>query len=67
MSGEQLKSAGFSPAFSAPSSSLFTIDNILAPRPLTLPPRPYFPYPAAAAAAAAAAALHHPHDFLGKF
>nr|CAC19336.1 homeobox transcription factor [Platynereis dumerilii] len=59
VSAEQLKSGACPPAFSSP----FTIDSILAPRPLTFPPRPpYFHYPAAAAAAAAAAALHHhPH------
>ena len=70
---EQLKAAaasgsGISPALHSASmaassvgSSLFSIDSILAPRPLGLSqrPGPYFPYPAT---------IPHPsmHDFFGK-
>ena len=65
---EQLKAAASSGGLLPPAmhnanmagSSLFTIDSILAPRPLGIHQRttPYFPYPA----------LHHPsvHDFFGK-
>ena len=44
-------------AAAAGSSSLFSIDNILAPRPI-VPPRPYFPYPSLPPT---------PHDIFGKF
>ena len=61
-SPEQLKSyhngiLSAAAAAAAGNSSLFSIDNILAPRPM-LPPRSYFPYPTLPPT---------PHDIFGKF
>ena len=61
LSAEQIKACSAAGMLGAPAPSLFTIDNILAPRPLVRQPPAYFPYPAAAFAAHAA---HH--DLFGK-
>ncbi len=66
-SSEQLKALGLgltpSPHPGPATPSLFTIENLLAPRPLIPPPprpAPYLTYPPSLPA------LHH-HDFLGKY